>query len=47
MKRYWLSIGLVALIAISFGIFYTESSLDPLPSFKLTKLEGDRSKLLP
>ena len=44
MKRYWLSIVLVVLIVVSLGIFYIGSSLNPLPSFTLAKLEGDEKQ---
>lgn len=44
MKRYWLSIVLIALIVVSLGSFYSESLLNPLPNFKLVKLEGDEKQ---
>ncbi|MFC5651669.1 hypothetical protein ACFPYJ_21640 [Paenibacillus solisilvae] len=44
MKRYWKSVVLIALIVISLGSFYIESLLNPLPSFKLVKSEGDEKQ---
>ncbi|BBH21207.1 hypothetical protein Back11_25520 [Paenibacillus baekrokdamisoli] len=44
MKRYWISIVLVALIIISMGTFYIQTLTNPLPNFQLMKLEGDEKE---